>query len=297
MALHTETHSPASGPPPEQSIGQRTALVGDSGQRTALTGTIDRRNVPIDTKDLAAKLAAIVGGRGVLARPSELATYSSDGLPGYRLRPRLAVFPTTQAAAHRRRATARERADALRRARRRHRTLRRRARERRGRGRWAQSPQQDPLDRSGESPRVVEPGAVNVTLTRAAGAHGLHYAPDPSSQTACTIGGNVAENSGGPHCLKYGVTLNHVIALEVILASGEIVTLGNADGEVGRLRPARRLHRLGGLLRRRARSHGEAHARIRRACARCSRTSCRSTRARARRRRSSRRAFFPRRSR
>ena len=68
----------------------------------------------------------------------------------------------------------------------------------------------DPVNRLA----VVEPGAVNVTLTRAAAAHGLHYAPDPSSQTACTIGGNVAENSGGPHCLKYGVTLNHVVALK-----------------------------------------------------------------------------------
>jgi len=72
---------------------------------------------------------------------------------------------------------------------------------------------------------------VNSHLTRAANAYGLHYAPDPSSQTACTIGGNVAENAGGPHCLKYGVTLNHVAALTVILPEGEIVTLGNADGE------------------------------------------------------------------
>ena len=57
----------------------------------------------------------------------------------------------------------------------------------------------------------VEPGVVNVTLTKAATRHGLHYAPDPSSQTACTLGGNLAENAGGPHCLKYGVTLNHVV--------------------------------------------------------------------------------------
>jgi glycolate oxidase subunit GlcD len=80
---------------------------------------------------------------------------------------------------------------------------------------------------------VVEPGVVNVALTRAAGAHGLHYAPDPSSQTACTIGGNVAENAGGPHCLKYGVTLNHIAAVTVVLPSGEIVSLGSADGETG----------------------------------------------------------------
>ena len=86
MALHTETRSPASGPPPEQS----------GGQRTALTEAIARRGALIDTEKLAALLAEIVGERGVLVRPSELVTYSSDGLPGYRLRPRLAVFPTTK---------------------------------------------------------------------------------------------------------------------------------------------------------------------------------------------------------
>ena len=78
---------------------------------------------------------------------------------------------------------------------------------------------------------VVEPGVVNVALSRAVAAHGLHYAPDPSSQAACTIGGNVAENAGGPHCLKYGVTTNHIVALTVLLPSGEIVKLGDADGE------------------------------------------------------------------
>jgi glycolate oxidase subunit GlcD len=63
-------------------------------------------------------------------------------------------------------------------------------------------------------------------------SHGLHYAPDPSSQAACTIGGNVAENAGGPHCLKYGVTLNHVAALTVALPNGEVIRLGNPNGEV-----------------------------------------------------------------
>ena len=78
---------------------------------------------------------------------------------------------------------------------------------------------------------VVEPGVVNATLSRAAAPLGLLYAPDPSSQSACTIGGNVAENAGGPHCLKYGVTTNHILALEVILSSGERVRLGSASGE------------------------------------------------------------------
>jgi glycolate oxidase subunit GlcD len=78
---------------------------------------------------------------------------------------------------------------------------------------------------------VVEPGVVNARLTAAVAPHGLHYAPDPSSQTACTIGGNVAENAGGPHCLKYGVTTNHVLALEVVLADGRVTTLGSPGGE------------------------------------------------------------------
>ncbi|MDB4980572.1 MAG: glycolate oxidase subunit GlcD, partial [Myxococcales bacterium] len=72
----------------------------------------------------------------------------------------------------------------------------------------------------------VEPGVVNAHLSRAVARHGLHYAPDPSSQNACTIGGNVAENSGGPHTLKYGVTTNHILALEVVLPDGEVISLG-----------------------------------------------------------------------
>jgi glycolate oxidase subunit GlcD len=78
---------------------------------------------------------------------------------------------------------------------------------------------------------VVEPGVVNAKLGAAAKRHGLQYAPDPSSQTACTIGGNVAENAGGPHCLKYGVTANHILALEVLLADGSLVELGSPGGE------------------------------------------------------------------
>jgi glycolate oxidase subunit GlcD len=73
---------------------------------------------------------------------------------------------------------------------------------------------------------AVEPGLVNVRLTEAASAGGLHYAPDPSSQTACTIGGNVAENSGGPHCLKHGVTSDHILGVEVVLPDGEVARFG-----------------------------------------------------------------------
>jgi glycolate oxidase subunit GlcD len=78
---------------------------------------------------------------------------------------------------------------------------------------------------------VVEPGVVNARLSEAALPHGLFYPPDPSSQSACTLGGNVAENAGGPHCLKYGVTTNHVTALEVVLADGTLATLGSPQGE------------------------------------------------------------------
>ncbi len=74
----------------------------------------------------------------------------------------------------------------------------------------------------------MQPGVVNARLSEAARPHGLYYAPDPSSQTACTIGGNVAENSGGPHCLKYGVTSRYITGLTVVLSDGEVVELGGA---------------------------------------------------------------------
>ncbi len=73
---------------------------------------------------------------------------------------------------------------------------------------------------------IVEPGLVNLELSKAVAKHDLFYAPDPSSQKACTLGGNVAENAGGPHCLALGVTTNHVLGLELVLASGEIVRVG-----------------------------------------------------------------------
>ncbi|GAA2854860.1 FAD-linked oxidase C-terminal domain-containing protein [Pseudonocardia halophobica] len=78
---------------------------------------------------------------------------------------------------------------------------------------------------------VVEPGVTNLEITAAVAAHGLYYAPDPSSQQVCTIGGNVAENSGGAHCLKYGFTTNHVLSMEVVLPDGELVTLGGDSPE------------------------------------------------------------------
>ncbi|MGV3720035.1 MAG: FAD-binding oxidoreductase [Actinomycetota bacterium] len=76
---------------------------------------------------------------------------------------------------------------------------------------------------------VVEAGAVNLSLSKAVGSDGYQYAPDPSSQMACTIGGNVANNSGGPHTLKYGVTVNHVLGVTLVLPSGEVVKLGGLE--------------------------------------------------------------------
>jgi glycolate oxidase subunit GlcD len=179
---------------------------------------------------VSARLAEIVGERYVLSRPSELLVYNSDGLPGYRRQPSAAVFPGT-----------REETIAV---------VRLLAEEGlpfvpRGAGTGhSGGALADNIIVVGlhrlkkiisldiENRRAtVEPGVVNLRLNKHVAPHGLLYAPDPSSEAACTIGGNVAENAGGPHCLKYGVTLNHVYALTVILPSGEIVELGSAVGE------------------------------------------------------------------
>jgi glycolate oxidase subunit GlcD len=181
---------------------------------------------------LAEKLESIVGSRFVMTRDSDLLVYNSDGLPGYRRMPRIAVFPGN-----------RDEVIAV---------VRLLAEDGtpfvpRGAGTGLSGgaladgvvllglhrlKRIVSIDR--ENLRaVVEPGVVNLHLNRAVGPLGLLYAPDPSSEAACTIGGNIAENAGGPHCLKYGVTLNHVVAMTVILPDGEVVTLGNPEGEAG----------------------------------------------------------------
>jgi len=83
----------------------------------------------------------------------------------------------------------------------------------------------DPVNRTA----MVEPGVINLELTELTTPYGLFFAPDPSSQRACTIGGNIAENSGGPHCLKYGVTTNHILGIEVVLPDGDVVWLGGQE--------------------------------------------------------------------
>ncbi|MGB5443616.1 MAG: FAD-linked oxidase C-terminal domain-containing protein [Gammaproteobacteria bacterium] len=81
----------------------------------------------------------------------------------------------------------------------------------------------DPLNRVAQ----VQPGVTNLSISKAAAVHGLYYAPDPSSQIACSIGGNVAENAGGIHCLKYGLTVHNILALEVLTMDGEVLTIGS----------------------------------------------------------------------
>ncbi len=78
---------------------------------------------------------------------------------------------------------------------------------------------------------VVQPGVINLQISEAAAPHNLYYAPDPSSQKACSIGGNVAENAGGPHCLRLGSTVNHVLAVEAVLADGSIVQTGASTAD------------------------------------------------------------------
>ncbi len=82
---------------------------------------------------------------------------------------------------------------------------------------------------------VVEPGVTNLAVSTAVAHAGFYYAPDPSSQIACTIGGNVAENSGGVHCLKYGMTTNNVLGCEIVLITGEVLRIGGKHLDRGGL--------------------------------------------------------------
>jgi glycolate oxidase subunit GlcD len=183
------------------------------------------------TTTLASALARVVGERFVRTARAELATFAADGLPTHHSTPRLVVLPGST-----------DEVEAVVR-------LLHRAQVpfvARGAGTGLSGGSLADSDAvlialtrlsriraiaAPERRAVVEPGVVNATLTRAAAPFGLLYAPDPSSQTACTIGGNVAENAGGPHCLKYGVTTNHVLALEVVRPDGERVRFGAASGE------------------------------------------------------------------
>jgi glycolate dehydrogenase FAD-linked subunit len=181
------------------------------------------------------ELEDALGAGFVITEPEQLATYDCDGLTGWRARPACVVLPGST-----------EEVQAV---------LRLCARDdvpfvARGAGTGLSGgalPVADGvvvslsrmnriLEIDLESERVVvEPGVANLDVTRAVAADGYFYAPDPSSQQVCTIGGNLAENSGGAHCLKHGFTVNHVTGAKIVLADGELLELGgkSLDGDDG----------------------------------------------------------------
>lgn len=179
--------------------------------------------------DLPDRAREIVGERHVLVRPTELLAYESDGLPGYRHRPRLAIFPGSRDEVLAVLGLLAGAGVAF---------VPRGAGTGLSGGALADDVVLLGLHRLKRVLGVdvahlratVEPGVVNAALNRRLAPHGVFYAPDPSSEAACTIGGNVAENAGGPHCLKYGVTLNHVLAATIALPDGEVVELGDPGG-------------------------------------------------------------------
>jgi glycolate oxidase subunit GlcD len=183
------------------------------------------------TRSLLAALSRVVGRQWVRHRKAELTTYAMDGLPTHESLPGVVVMPETPA-------QVREILHLL--------HLVQVPFVARGAGtglsggaladpdtvlitltRMNRILEIDPVLRRA----VLQPGVVNARLSEAVLPYGLYYVPDPSSQAACTIGGNVAENAGGPHCLKYGVTTNHIVELEVVLPDGSVTRLGSSQGE------------------------------------------------------------------
>ncbi len=190
-------------------------------------------NLPMDQittehfrKTLATKLRAVVSGPHVLSTPEELTPYECDGLAAYRAVPLLVVLPgSAEEVQAVMRICSAEHVPVV----------------ARGAGTGLSGgalPLENgvllslarlnrilAVDPDNGSARV-QPGVRNLAISEAAKPHGLYYAPDPSSQIACTIGGNVAENAGGVHCLKYGLTVNNLLSVDVITVDGERITLG-----------------------------------------------------------------------
>ena len=180
---------------------------------------------------LAAELAPLLPADAVITDPVRLATYDCDGLTSYRALPGLVVLPeTTAQVAAVVRACAREGVPFV----------------ARGSGTGLSggalphtegvlvvtSRMRSVLDIDPFSERaVLQPGVVNLEVTRQAARYGYYYAPDPSSQLICSIGGNVAENSGGAHCLKYGFTTHHVLGLTLVTPQGDVVAVGGRAPE------------------------------------------------------------------
>jgi glycolate oxidase len=180
----------------------------------------------MDARGLAEQLRPVLGDEAVITDHQRLRTYECDGLAHYKVTPALVVLPeTTEQVAAVVRACARAGVPFV----------------ARGSGTGLSggalphadgvlivtSRMRSILDLDVASQRaVVEPGVINLQLTREVLPHGYYYAPDPSSQQVCSIGGNVAENSGGAHCLKYGFTTNHVTGVELVTPAGEVVQIG-----------------------------------------------------------------------
>ncbi len=178
------------------------------------------------------KFSAIVGKDGVVKRKDELLTYECDGLTGYRQRPALVVLPrTTEEVAAVVKICHDKQIPWV----------------ARGAGTGLSggalplengilivtARMQQILNIDFDNQRVVvQPGVINNWVTQAVSGAGFYYAPDPSSQIVCSIGGNVAENSGGVHCLKYGVTSNHVLGLKLVIPDGSIIDVGGLVPEM-----------------------------------------------------------------
>lgn len=188
---------------------------------------------PALVPEVAARLRAVVGGERVITEPERLLAYESDGLLAYRAQPAAVVLPADTGEVSRVVAILHAAGLPI---------------VPRGAGtglsggalpveggvvvgtaRMNRILEVDPENRTAR----LQPGVVNADLTRATTPYGLYYAPDPSSQSTCTIGGNVAENSGGPHCLKYGVTSRYIEALTVVRSDGEVVELGGVGRDSG----------------------------------------------------------------
>ena len=178
--------------------------------------------------EIAAALRAIVPGEGVIVDETELRPYESDGLTAYRQVPLIVVLPETTAQVSRVLRYCHDNGVKV---------------VPRGAGTSLSGgalPLQDGIILGlGKFNRildidfdnrcaVVQPGVTNLAISTAVNDDGFYYAPDPSSQIACTIGGNIAENSGGVHCLKYGLTTNNVLGLELVLIDGEVIRIGGA---------------------------------------------------------------------
>jgi glycolate oxidase len=184
------------------------------------------RNVLAKREDIVARLRRIVPGEGVIAAEDELRAYECDGLSAYRAVPMAVVLPsTTQQVAEVLKLCDAERIKVV----------------PRGAGTSLSGgalPLTDGIVLGlGKFNRILEvdfenrcvvaqPGVTNLGITAAVEHAGFYYAPDPSSQIACTIGGNIAENSGGVHCLKYGLTTNNVLGFEIALPNGDVVRIG-----------------------------------------------------------------------